>query len=74
MNGIVLMAVSGPEDIQRVRRKHRAVIERAPLEVRQKIATFGLTDIEYELMKKLKLEFDPQGRLNPGRHVDGERR
>ena len=36
-------------------------------------APFGLTGTEYQLMKALKAEFDPEGRLNPGRHVDGER-
>jgi glycolate oxidase FAD binding subunit len=49
------------------------VIERAPLDVRRRIATFGLDDIEYGLMKKMKDAYDPEGRLNPGRHVDGER-
>ena len=73
LNGIVLMEVSGAEEIRRVRNKYRAVIERAPLEVRQRIGTFGLTDSEYDLMKKMKEAFDPEGRLNAGRHVDGER-
>ena len=73
LNGIVLMAVSSSEEIRLVRNKYRAVIERAPLEIRREIATFGLADAEYELMKKLKSAFDPEGRLNAGRHVDGEK-
>jgi glycolate oxidase FAD binding subunit len=48
------------------------VIEKAPLEVRREISTFGLAGAEYGLMKKMKDAFDPRGRLNPGRHVDGE--
>ncbi len=73
MNGIVLMTVSGPAVIQRLRSRYRAVIDRAPVEVRRQVGTFGLTDTEYELMKRMKQTFDPEGRLNPGRHVDGER-
>jgi FAD/FMN-containing dehydrogenase len=68
------MAVEGADAIQPLRSRYRAIIEKAPVEVRREIATFGLTDTEYELMKKMKATFDPQGRLNPGRHVDGERR
>jgi glycolate oxidase FAD binding subunit len=74
LNGIVLAQVSSPRDIGRIREKYRAVIERAPLEVRREIPTFGLNEAEYALMKKMKDAFDPEGRLNPGRHVDGERR
>jgi FAD/FMN-containing dehydrogenase len=74
MNGIVLMVVSNPAQIQRLRRRYRTIIERAPVEVRREIATFGLTDTECELMRKMKQTFDPEGKLNPGRHVDGERR
>ena len=73
MNGIVLMTVPGPGVIHRLRSKYRAVIEKAPVEVRRQAATFGLTDAEFELMKGMKQTFDPEGRLNPGRHVDGER-
>lgn len=73
LNGIVLMSVSNPGEIPRLRQRYRTIIERAPVEVRREIATFGLNDTEYELMKKMKATFDPQGRLNPGRHVDGER-
>jgi glycolate dehydrogenase FAD-binding subunit len=72
-NGIVLMSVSDPDVIQHVRSRYRAVIEKAPIDVRRRAATFGLTDTEYELMSKMKQTFDPEGRLNPGRHVDGER-
>lgn len=73
LNGIVLMRLDLPADVLRVRQKYRAVIEKAPLDVRREVATFGLTSAEYELMKKMKAAFDPEGRLNPGRHVDGER-
>jgi glycolate oxidase FAD binding subunit len=74
LNGIVLMQVASAADIRRVRETYRAVIEKAPLEVRRETATFGLNDAEYMFMKKMKDAFDPEGRLNPGRHVDGERR
>ena len=70
---IVLMGAASPGEIQRLRQRYRMIIERAPVEVRREIPTFGLTDTEYELMKKMKATFDPEGRLNPGRHVDGER-
>ena len=30
------------------------MIEKAPLEVRRKVPTFGLNDAEYDLMKKMK--------------------
>jgi FAD/FMN-containing dehydrogenase len=73
VNGIVLMQVNSAAEIGRVRSKYRAVIEKAPLAVRREIATFGLNDAEYVLVKRMKDAFDPQGRLNPGRHVDGER-
>ncbi|HYR44184.1 MAG TPA: FAD-binding oxidoreductase, partial [Terriglobia bacterium] len=72
-NGIVLAQVSSALDIRRIREKHRVVIESAPLEVRREVVTFGLNDAEYALMRKMKDAFDPEGRLNPGRHVDGER-
>ena len=73
LNGIVLAQVSSVVDVRRMREKHRVVIERAPLEVRREVVTFGLNDAEYALMRKMKDAFDPEGRLSPGRHVDGER-
>ena len=73
LNGIVLAQGETPADLVRVREKYRAVIERAPLGVRRELPTFGLNDAEYTLMKKMKDAFDPEDRLNPGRHVDGER-
>ena len=73
-NGIVLMQITSPEDVVRIRQKYRAVIERAPLNVRREVPTFGLNDAEYDLMKRIKDAYDPEGRLNPGRHVDGERK
>jgi glycolate oxidase FAD binding subunit len=74
LNGIVLAQVSSAADVLRIRQNSRAVIEKAPLDVRREVGTFGLNDTEYAFMKKMKDAFDPTGRLNPGRHVDGERR
>jgi glycolate oxidase FAD binding subunit len=73
LNGIVLMQVTDDKEILRIREKYRAVIEKAPLEVRREVPTFGLTEPEFGLMKRMKDAFDPEGRLNPGRHVDGEK-
>src|SRR5262245_58838518 len=42
LNGIVLMQMESAEEISRLRQRYRAVIEKAPLEVRRRIATFGL--------------------------------
>jgi glycolate oxidase FAD binding subunit len=72
-NGIVLMEFASSGEIERIRRKYRAVIEKAPVEVRREVSVFGLNSTEYLLMKKMKDAFDPEGRLNPGRHVDGEK-
>jgi glycolate oxidase FAD binding subunit len=73
MNGIVLMAAGNVEQIREVRQHYSVVIERAPLEWRRQMQTFQLQGTEYDLMLKMKNAFDPEGRLNPGRHVDGER-
>ncbi len=73
-NGIVLLALPSPDGIAELRREFPVVIERAPIEVRRQVSAFGLDGREYELMKQLKRSFDPEGRLNPRRHVDGEDR
>jgi glycolate dehydrogenase FAD-binding subunit len=71
-NGIVLLGFPDADRIGRIRTKFRAVVERAPLEARRTVSTFGLNANERELMLKMKHAFDPGSRLNPGRHVDGE--
>ena len=72
-NGIAFLGISDPSQIPQIRKRYRAVIERAPLEVRRLVHTFGLEKAEYALMLRMKKTFDPDGRLNPGRHVDGEK-
>jgi glycolate oxidase FAD binding subunit len=72
MNGIVLMGTDQPETLDTVRRKYPAVIERAPAEVRRQKGTFGVTGPARRLMLEMKRTFDPERRLNPGRHIDGE--
>lgn len=72
LNGIVLMRLDSAAEVPRMRQEYRVVIEKAPLEIRRQVSTFGLTPVEYDLMQKMKAAFDPEGKLNPGKHVDGE--
>src|SRR6185369_14110214 len=71
-SGIVLMAFDNADGVGRIRERYPAVIERAPLEVRRRVATFGVKGPEKRLIQEMKQKFDPGGRLNPGRHIDGE--
>ena len=70
-SGVVLMAVP-PARIRGLRGQFPVVIERAPLTIRRTLSTFGLRGTERQLMRDIKSAFDPDQRLNPGRHVDGE--
>lgn len=72
LNGIVLMAVADAPGIEAVRRKYPAVIERAPVEIRRRTGTFAVQGAARRLMMSMKNTFDPERRLNPGRHIDGE--
>jgi glycolate oxidase FAD binding subunit len=72
LTGIVLIGVSSERQIRDLRGQYRVVIEKAPLEMRRAVGTFAPASAEYVLMKKMKESFDPEGRLNPGRHIDGE--
>jgi glycolate oxidase FAD binding subunit len=73
LNGVVLMPMSSVDEIRAIRQRYRCVIEKAPLEMRREVGTFAPDAAERDLMMKMKEAFDPEGRLNPGRHVDGER-
>ena len=66
------MSASSVEEIHAVRQKFPAVIEKAPIDIRRQVPTFGVKGAELRLMKEMKRALDPQGRLNPGRHIDGE--
>jgi FAD/FMN-containing dehydrogenase len=48
------------------------IVEKASADIRRKIGTFGTRGTERRLMEEMKRAFDPEGRLNPGRHIDGE--
>jgi len=71
-SGVALMAFDSADGVERIRDRFPAVLEKAPLEVRSKFATFGVRGTEKRLIREMKQKFDPGGRLNPGRHVDGE--
>jgi hypothetical protein len=72
MNGIVLMALRDVERAEAVRRKYPAIVERAPREIRKRFGTFGVQGSVKRLMLDMKRTYDPERRLNPGRHIDGE--
>ena len=72
LNGIVLLGISNPEIVEMMRRRFPVIIERAPKDVRRQIGTFGVSGRVKQLMLDMKNSFDPERRLNPGRHIDGE--
>ena len=72
LNGIVIVAVGDAQSVDGVRRKFPALVERAPREIRRRVGTFGVQGTVKRLMLDMKRTFDPERRLNPGRHVDGE--
>jgi glycolate oxidase FAD binding subunit len=72
MNGIVLMAVNDFSTIDAVRQKYPCIIEKAPRDVRQRSGAFGVKGTVKRLMLEMKRTYDPERRLNPGRHIDGE--
>jgi glycolate oxidase FAD binding subunit len=47
------------------------VVEAAPAELRGPLDPWGAPPPSFAVMKQLKLRFDPEGRLNPGRFVGG---
>ena len=72
VNGIVLMAIGDMQSAEAVRRKFPAIVERAPREIRGRLGTFGVEGSVKRLMLDMKRTYDPERRLNPGRHIDGE--
>jgi hypothetical protein len=72
MNGIVLMSVRDVQTLDAARQKFPVIIDKAPRELRRQIGTFGIRGAVKHLMLDMKKAFDPERRLNPGRHIDGE--
>ena len=71
-SGVALLALATADGVERIRDRFPAVIEKAPIDARRKVATFGVRGTEKRLIREMKQKFDPRGRLNPGRHIDGE--
>jgi glycolate oxidase FAD binding subunit len=80
--GLVQAQLAGPTDavlaaIEQARAAGVAaggslVVHAAPPEVKQRVDVWGPVDpATFELMRRLKAEFDPKGTLNPGRFVGG---
>ena len=47
------------------------VVEACPRELKEHIDVWGLDGPQLDLMKRIKMQFDPNGTLNPGRFVRG---
>jgi len=47
------------------------VVEAAPPAIRERIDVWGPVSSSFRVMEELKLRFDPERRLNPGRFVGG---
>ncbi len=45
------------------------VVESAPVAVKQRIDVFGAVRSDFEIMRRLKEQFDPRGNLSPGRFL-----
>jgi FAD/FMN-containing dehydrogenase len=72
LNGIVILSTDDAGAISRLRQRYPTVVERASAEVRGGTGTFGVQGRPKKLMLDIKQAMDPEGRLNPGRHIDGE--
>ncbi|HZP26275.1 MAG TPA: FAD-binding oxidoreductase [Dehalococcoidia bacterium] len=48
-----------------------AVARVCPVELKRSIDVFGATRADFELMRRIKQQFDPAGVLNPGRFLGG---
>lgn len=70
--GVMFLGIRDSEEISELRKRFPTVVERAPIDFRLRVPTFGVEGREFELMKQIKQSYDPEGRLNPGRHIDGE--
>ncbi|MCJ2519643.1 MAG: hypothetical protein LN412_01675, partial [Candidatus Thermoplasmatota archaeon] len=47
------------------------VLERAPADLKDTLDVWGPRPPGFDLMSRVKAEFDPKGILNPGRFVGG---
>jgi glycolate oxidase FAD binding subunit len=72
LNGIVLISLGDMQTAEAVRKKFPAIVERASREIRKRLGTFGVEGPAKRLMLEMKRTYDPERRLNPGRHIDGE--
>lgn len=58
-------------DVGVERWRGRRVLERAPVALKHQCQVWGTTGDDFPLMRALKMTYDPQGRLNPGRFIGG---
>jgi len=71
-NGIVLLGMNDAGAISAIRQNFPCILEKASREIRRTTGTFGVQGAAKRLMLEMKGAYDPERRLNPGRHIDGE--
>ena len=80
-NGVLFAFLSGDDDavvaaVEWLRERMaamdgRAVVQAAPVAVKERVDVWGPPGDALPLMRRVKAEFDPKGILNPGRFVGG---
>ena len=54
-----------------VKNEGNLIVESCPLPLKQKVDVWGHPRGDYQIMRRLKEEIDPEGILNPGRFAGG---
>jgi len=67
----VLIELIGNQTSGAVKNEGNLVVESCPLPLKQKVDVWGQPRSDYQIMRRLKGEIDPEGILNPGRFVGG---
>ena len=66
-----LIELIGNQTSGAVKNEGNLVVESCPLSLKQKVDVWGQPRGDYQIMRRLKGQIDPEGILNPGRFAGG---